>query len=330
MNENFHMPIRRWRSGRVFNRVGAALLLMNIAELVAQTIFMFIEMIFDFNFSDANIVMIISMISQYLIGFPVFFCAISNVPKYEPKEKKSLSFASFIVFLFISIALMFGTNYLNVLYTKIYEILLGVKPYDFLNSTINGFYGLIIFMTVICAPIIEELIFRKLIIERLRVYGDKFAIIISALLFGLLHMNLSQFIYATALGLVLGYVVCYTNEVKYTILIHMIVNILGGAIPLYIERNHMSGMLYEVVILGLILIGFAMLIFYRKRIIFQEPEIDIVTPYSKFFSAPWNIVFFVTCVVSICFILFLPMGFDVITEKKLLNIELLKNFLRIF
>ena len=58
----------------------------------------------------------------------------------------------------------------------------------------------------ILAPVSEELIFRGYILQTLRPYGKKFAIVLSAFLFGIFHGNLLQTPYAFLMGLVLGYV----------------------------------------------------------------------------------------------------------------------------
>lgn len=58
----------------------------------------------------------------------------------------------------------------------------------------------------ILAPVSEELIFRGYILRSLRPYGKRFAILGSAVLFGLLHGNLLQTPYTLLMGLVMGYV----------------------------------------------------------------------------------------------------------------------------
>lgn len=58
------------------------------------------------------------------------------------------------------------------------------------------------------APISEELLFRGYVLRSLRPYGKRFAILGSALLFGLFHGNLLQGPYAFLVGLILGYLAC--------------------------------------------------------------------------------------------------------------------------
>ena len=75
----------------------------------------------------------------------------------------------------------------------------------------------------ILAPVSEELIFRGYILQSLRTYGKKFAIVFSAFLFGVFHGNLLQTPYTFLMGLVLGYV-----TVEYHI---------GWAVALHVFNN---------------------------------------------------------------------------------------------
>ena len=54
---------------------------------------------------------------------------------------------------------------------------------------------------------------------------DKVAIITTAILFGLFHANFSQFFYAVALGMIFAYVTLKTGTIKYSIILHIVVNI---------------------------------------------------------------------------------------------------------
>jgi hypothetical protein len=73
----------------------------------------------------------------------------------------------------------------------------------------------------------EELLFRSVILSNLKPYGKGTAIIFSALLFGLMHMNAAQLLYATAAGLVLGAVYVSTGSLWLCILIHFANNLFG-------------------------------------------------------------------------------------------------------
>ena len=76
----------------------------------------------------------------------------------------------------------------------------------------------------ILAPVWEELLFRGLVLRKLRPYGKRFAVLGSALLFGLFHGNLLQTPYAIVIGLVLGYVTV-EYSIIWAIALHMFNNL---------------------------------------------------------------------------------------------------------
>lgn len=78
----------------------------------------------------------------------------------------------------------------------------------------------------ICAPILEELIFRGIVFGNLRkVLGSFVAILISALIFGSMHGNLVQFLYAALLGVAFAYIYDKTDTLWLCILAHSAANI---------------------------------------------------------------------------------------------------------
>ena len=77
----------------------------------------------------------------------------------------------------------------------------------------------------LAAPITEELLFRGLVLRSLEPYGKKFAIAVSAVLFGLYHGNPIQTPYALLVGLILGYVAAEYNIV-WAMVLHMMNNLL--------------------------------------------------------------------------------------------------------
>jgi membrane protease YdiL (CAAX protease family) len=75
----------------------------------------------------------------------------------------------------------------------------------------KAFYGSTllaeVIATCILTPVLEEVLYRGIAYVRLREWlGIRPAVILSALLFGLMHFNLVQFVYAGVLGLLLAYV----------------------------------------------------------------------------------------------------------------------------
>lgn len=87
---------------------------------------------------------------------------------------------------------------------------------------------------VILGPIFEEWMFRKQLIDHTRKYGEKTAILLSGLAFGLFHMNLFQFFYAFLLGVMFGYIYMRTSKLRYSTAMHMIINFNGGVLAPWI------------------------------------------------------------------------------------------------
>lgn len=80
-------------------------------------------------------------------------------------------------------------------------------------------------VAAVLIPCMEELIFRGLIFRRMRTYSIfSLAALISAVLFGIYHMNLLQFLYATCLGLLLAYVYEEFRTILAPILLHAAAN----------------------------------------------------------------------------------------------------------
>lgn len=89
-------------------------------------------------------------------------------------------------------------------------------------------YGIVI---VLIPPLVEEMLFRGMILQSLRRYGNGFAVIASALLFGFYHANFAQSVFAFLCGLAMGFVVIRTGSLLPSILIHM----LNNAVSLCLE-----------------------------------------------------------------------------------------------
>lgn len=85
--------------------------------------------------------------------------------------------------------------------------------------------ALTVYYVMLFGPVAEELIFRGVILDRLRpAFPFWTANVIQAALFGIFHMNLIQGLYAFALGMILGMVVEVTGTVAASMITHIIFN----------------------------------------------------------------------------------------------------------
>lgn len=99
--------------------------------------------------------------------------------------------------------------------------------FHFTNIYDNNSY---IISTIICSgilgPIMEELMFRGIVYNNLKkIYNIRNSILILTLVFGLIHFNIIQIIYAIIIGFVLVYTYEKCNNIKAPIIIHMASNI---------------------------------------------------------------------------------------------------------
>lgn len=86
----------------------------------------------------------------------------------------------------------------------------------------NGIFGFLLSLiaTVIVPSLVEEFACRGIILGLLRKFGNSFAILVSAVLFGLMHSNFEQIPFAMLIGFVLGFVTIKSGSIWCAVLIH--------------------------------------------------------------------------------------------------------------
>ncbi len=97
-----------------------------------------------------------------------------------------------------------------------------------LPEALTSATGLDTFMNFLCAavmaPLVEEFVFRGVIMQPLRRYGDSFAVITTAVIFALVHGSPSNIIFAFLSGTAIGYAVIYSKSLWAGIAIHALNN----------------------------------------------------------------------------------------------------------
>ena len=155
--------------------------------------------------------------------------------------------------------------------------------------------------TAIIPPLVEEFAMRNVVMQPLRKYGNLFAIICSALVFGVFHGTPSQIPFAILCGLFLGYAVIATDSIWTGVIIHAIVNGLSCCYYaiLYFTDEETADTAYGFVCLALAGLGFvALLIYISKyktefnRVISKNglEEYTLKQKISKFIFAPAMII----------------------------------------
>ena len=183
-----------------------------------------------------DISIIISVLPLYLVGMPILICLVKKVPAIRLEHRK-MTPGAFAVAAIMCFAVMYISNIAGNMLTVIIGLLKGEAVQNVvMQMTSDTSLWVIILYMVICAPVMEEYVFRKLIVDRAAVYGEGVAVLLSGLMFGLFHGNLNQFVYAFALGVFLAYLYVKTGNLKITIALHMMINFVGGFISTVLLR----------------------------------------------------------------------------------------------
>ena len=129
------------------------------------------------------------------------------------------------------------------------------------------------------AGVVEETCFRGVILQPLRKYGNWFAILMSAIIFGLIHCNLIQAPFALLAGGVIGYFTVVTESLWVGIAIHIINNGISALIGQLSATmgEEAANVIGTYIIIGTMIIGLACCVFFvmlRGKIAFdRETEI---------------------------------------------------------
>lgn len=169
-----------------------------------------------------------STVCLYAFGMYPGWLILRRVPA-EPIDRRTLRTRSLWAVASVAVVFLLVGSFAGTLLNFLITALTGkVQENPVETLATNTPLGVLALCTVLLAPVAEELFFRKILIDRLRRYGDLPAIFVSATVFGLAHGNFSQFFYAFLLGLVFGALYCVTGRLRYGIALHMGINFFGS------------------------------------------------------------------------------------------------------
>ncbi|MBH1940443.1 CPBP family intramembrane metalloprotease [Mobilitalea sibirica] len=295
------------RPDKLLSRIGLGLFLMTLAILGSQiaidsliiSFFPEVSKSGWYAFSVTGIIML-------GIGIPVLSAVIKGVPSSKRGEEVRLTVKQFLGYFLVCTAFMYIANILGTMINMQIASLLGketlVNPLEEVIERSNLFilflYGSII------GPILEEIIFRKLLLDKLRSFGDLPAILLTGFAFGLFHMNLQQFFYATVLGFVFAYVTIRTNTVRYAIILHIMVNFIGFMVAPFTNNESILAVFGLWVILAIIT---GMILFFRKakELVFEKGEIEVENKILYVINVG-TVLFIALCVFWIGLMLLVP------------------------
>ena len=173
---------------------------------------------------------LLSLLPIYAVGLPI--CLLLLRPcAAEPRRQVPMATRFWWLSLLMALGLMFFGNLIGNALMMLVAALRGEAMVNPVQEAILGSHPLYTALaTVVVAPLGEEFIFRRLIIDRVRRYGELSAVLLSAAMFGAFHLNFYQFFYAALVGLVFGYVYVKTGRLRYTVALHAAINALGGVV----------------------------------------------------------------------------------------------------
>lgn len=249
--------------------------IQNIMQIILSTLMFIFPFTIIFGFQKRSIAQTVSLnkpkknvsFLYYLIGFS--FCMLAN--------------------LLVSLA---GTFFSSI--GVEYSVDFGRNP--------QGVFGIILMVisTAVIPALVEEFACRGVVIGLLLPYGEAFAVIVSSVLFGVMHGNFEQIPFAFLVGLILGYVRIKTKSLWVCILIHFSNNMFS-VINDYLSSmisNNVQYIFYIVFICVLLVIGvISVVLLEEKQENFDFAKCDdgvsILQKYKWFFTAPTTVLFLI-------------------------------------
>lgn len=167
------------------------------------------------------------------------------------------------------------------------------------NDVIANLFFLLSVIAI--APIFEECIFRGIVTQTLARYDKRFAIIISAVLFSMMHLNLVQGIPTFLLGLVLGYVFVQSGSLIPCILIHFINNAMSICESGLTSRFAWAEVIVVIYTIAMVIYAIVMIARHHKEMLASIPTCaKQYHLYRTFFNTGSFIIF----AVIFCFFVF--------------------------
>ncbi|MBE6601240.1 MAG: CPBP family intramembrane metalloprotease [Ruminococcaceae bacterium] len=179
------------------------------------------------------------IVYQILYGFGYLLCflipcitlklSLTRSPYFYRPMKLSVRFPlRSLCAIPLGIAVIFAAAYLNTAFTDF--IRFGEKStFFFAQQTVEGQepYKLILHFFVVCLVpgFCEELLFRGAVLTNLLPFGRSNAILISSLLFALMHQNPTQIFYAFVAGIFLGILYEASSSIWPCVLLHILNNL---------------------------------------------------------------------------------------------------------
>ncbi len=292
---------------KIFSRIGLIMLIGTLIIAVVQVVGVSLVPYIPAIIPSGDLSTLATLLPMYIIAYPIIFLLFKKIPVQLTGEKKKMPVGHLIAASLMCYAMAITFNLIGTFVTGIIATIKQGEVENVLQTVTSNISPATNFLLIVlCAPIFEELLFRKAIISRISKYGDGIALVFSALIFGLFHGNLLQGGYAFILGIFFGYVFIKTGKVIYSIIMHMFVNFMGSFVgPLLMEltnyaeyqaklaelttagasQDELTAFMMEnmsavflvggwgLLVIALVIVGITLFLVNRKKFVFASGEI---------------------------------------------------------
>ncbi len=250
-----------------FSRLGWALVAQMAAMLAVQTALLLAAQVLAPVLVRSGVFLwLVSVLSAYGAGVPAAWLVLRGTGEAPPQPGAPLGPGRFFRSYLAGLGLMYLVNLATLALMGLVGLLRGQTVENPVDNMADYPLVLNLLLGCVIAPVCEEYLFRGLLLNRLRPYGERFAVWASALCFGLFHGNFSQFFYACAIGVLFAGVVLKTGRLRQAMLLHALINFVGtGLIPLLSGLGEAGDWLLTLLVLAAMFVGLAFLPAMRRE-----------------------------------------------------------------
>ncbi len=198
----------------------------------------------DINFmNDTTFLMLesglVSLVTYFGVAIIYSIIAKMNLGETYPTQKLGFKLTSLLVLFGLSIAMI--ANYVSNMTVGVFDMF-GIDANIDIEYPCDNFLDVLLFyVSVAVLPaLVEEFAFRGVILKIMRKHSDSLAILVSGVMFGLMHGNFTQIPFALVVGLILAFITVKTNSLIPAMLIHFLNNGLSVTLTLLYTNTNLS------------------------------------------------------------------------------------------
>lgn len=288
---------------RHFSWLGASVLTLWCAGNIVGGVLLALLMIL-LDTVSLNLTLLCSTLTLWIVGLPLAYLILKKLPRTRQgacggQTLRRVKGGEILLYLLMGMALMLSGNLLGQGIEWLFSLIPGVGGGNIADVLDN--YALTVspwvlfFSIVLVAPIMEEFFFRKLLLDRTAQYGHVPAMLFSGILFGALHGNIAQFLYASLFGILLAHIYMTHGKLWICILLHALLNGFSFISMLAMQKMTEEGYLAFLTVQGWVMLlaaiaGAVLLILRVKNL--KKLQKASLPQFSKLSFGNWSVILF--------------------------------------